>query len=43
MSVRGETAKKWGKRAGIVAFLIFLAKGLMWLAVLVGAWWAVNR
>lgn len=26
-------ARKWTKRAGIIAFLFFLGKGLVWLAL----------
>ena len=43
MSDRTELAKKWGKWAGIVAFLFFLVKGLLWLGVIVSAWWAIDR
>jgi hypothetical protein len=43
MSDRSESAKKWGKRAGFVAFLFFLIKGLIWLGVIAGAWWAIDR
>ena len=36
-------ARKWAKRAGIVAFLFFLGKGLVWLGVLAaGAYYALN-
>ena len=36
-------ARKWAKRAGIVAFLFFLGKGLVWLAVIAaGAYYALN-
>jgi hypothetical protein len=36
-------ARKWTKRAGIIAFLFFLGKGLIWLGLLVfGAYYAVN-
>ena len=36
-------ARKWAKRAGIVAFLFFLGKGLIWLGVLAaGAYYALN-
>jgi hypothetical protein len=34
-------ARKWTKRAGIVAFLFFLAKGLFWLGlVILGAYYS---
>lgn len=33
--------RKWGKRAGIAAFLFFTIKGLVWLALAaVGAYYA---
>lgn len=36
-------ACKWTKRAGIIAFLFFLGKGLMWLGVAAaGAYYALN-
>lgn len=36
-------AIKWTKRAGIIAFLFFLGKGLLWLGILaVGAYYALN-
>lgn len=36
-------ARKWAKRAGIVAFLFFLSKGLIWLGLLAaGAYYALN-
>jgi len=28
----------WLKRIGIVGFLFFLVKGLVWVAVAIGAW-----
>jgi len=32
-------ARKWAKRAGIITFLFFLGKGLIWLGVFAaGAW-----
>jgi len=33
---------RWGKRAGVIAFLFFFIKGLAWLAVPVAlaTWWA---
>jgi len=32
-------ARKWAKRAGIITFLFFLGKGLIWLGVAAaGAW-----
>jgi hypothetical protein len=36
-------ARKWTKRAGIIAFLFFLGKGLAWLGVAaVGAYYTFN-
>ena len=36
-------ARKWTKRAGIIAFLFFLGKGLLWLGVLAaGAYYSFN-
>lgn len=36
-------ARKWTKRAGIIAFLFFLGKGLIWLGALAaGAYYAFN-
>lgn len=36
-------ARTWVKRAGIVAFLFFLGKGLIWLAAIAaGAYYAFN-
>ena len=36
-------ARTWAKRAGIVAFLFFLGKGLIWLGLLAaGAYYAMN-
>jgi hypothetical protein len=32
------TNAKWPRRLGRVAFLVFLVKGLMWLAVVAAAW-----
>ena len=43
MSAGSENVKKWGKRAGLVAFLIFLVKGLVWLGLAASAWWAIDR
>ena len=35
-------ARRWAKRAGIVAFLFFLGKGLIWLGFLAaGAYYAL--
>jgi hypothetical protein len=37
------TASKWTKRAGIIAFLFFLGKGLVWLGIAAaGAYYALN-
>lgn len=30
---------KWPKRLGVVGFLFFFGKGLLWLAMLAVAWW----
>ena len=36
-------ARKWTKRVGVIAFLFFLGKGLVWLGVLAaGAYYALN-
>lgn len=36
-------ARKWTKRAGYIAFLFFLGKGLVWLGVAAaGAYYALN-
>lgn len=36
-------ARKWTKRAGTIAFLFFLGKGLVWLGVAAaGAYYAFN-
>ena len=36
-------ARKWTKRAGIIAFLFFLGKGLAWLGLVVaGAYYSLN-
>ena len=36
-----SAAAKWTKRAGIIAFLFFLGKGLVWLGIAaVGAYYA---
>jgi hypothetical protein len=29
----GKIDRKWAKRAGIIAFLFFLGKGLVWLGI----------
>lgn len=37
------SARKWTKRAGIIAFVFFLGKGLVWLGVAVaGAFYALH-
>ena len=42
-SKRKCPARKWTKRAGIIAFLFFLGKGLIWLGVLAaGAYYTFN-
>ena len=36
-------ARKWTKRAGTIAFLFFLGKGLVWLgAIAAGAYYTFN-
>lgn len=36
-------ARKWTTRAGIIAFLFFLGKGLLWIgAVVAGAYYTFN-
>ena len=35
-------ARKWTKRAGIIAFIFFLGKGLLWLSAIAGAYYAFN-
>ncbi len=36
-------ARKWTKRAGIIAFLFFLGKGLVWLGIAAaGAYYTFN-
>ena len=36
-------ARKWTKRAGIIAFAFFVGKGLVWLGVAVaGAYYALH-
>ncbi|MBX3281772.1 MAG: hypothetical protein KF756_04765 [Acidobacteria bacterium] len=36
-------ARKWTKRVGIIAFLFFLGKGLVWLGVVAaGAYYATR-
>jgi len=36
-------ARTWAKRAGIIAFLFFLGKGLIWLGVIAaGAYYTFN-
>jgi hypothetical protein len=40
---RNCPARSWAKRAGIIAFLFFLGKGLVWLGVIAaGAYYAMN-
>jgi hypothetical protein len=33
---RFNNAKKWFKKLGLVGFLFFFIKGLIWLAILLG-------
>jgi len=36
-------ARKWTKRAGIIAFILFLGKGLLWLGLAAaGAYYTFN-
>ena len=35
---KGNMKKKWLKRLGLIGFLFFLLKGLMWIALFVLAW-----
>jgi len=35
-------ARKWTKRAGIIAFLFFLGKGLLWLGMLIAGYYALR-
>ena len=36
-------ARKWSRRAGILAFMFFLGKGLLWLgALILGAYYTLN-
>lgn len=36
-------AREWTKRAGIIAFIFFLGKGLVWLGLAAaGAYYALN-
>ena len=37
-----SAARKWTKRAGIVAFLFFLGKGLLWLGLLIAGYYALR-
>ncbi|MBX3380247.1 MAG: hypothetical protein KF805_09120 [Phycisphaeraceae bacterium] len=41
-SRRPTWALRWGKRAGVIAFMFFFVKGLAWLVVPVAlaAWWS---
>jgi len=35
-------ARKWTKRAGIIAFIFFLGKGLIWLGAIAGVYYTLN-
>ena len=35
-------ARRWTKRAGIIATLFFLGKGLLWLGAIAGAYYTLN-
>jgi hypothetical protein len=38
-----ENSRRWTRRAGIIAFLFFLGKGLVWLGVAAaGVYYSVN-
>ena len=40
---RTIAARKWTKRAGIIAFIFFLGKGLLWLgAIALGAYYTLQ-
>lgn len=41
-TARPAWVARWGKRAGIIAFMFFFIKGLAWLVVPVAlaTWWA---
>ncbi len=40
---RTSSARKWTKRAGKIAFLFFLAKGVIWLGIAAaGAYYTLN-
>ena len=40
---QAHPAHKWAKRMSIIAFLFFLAKGLLWLgAIIAGAYYTLN-
>ena len=42
-TVTTTKARKWGKRAGIAAFLFFFLKGMAWLGIAAaGAYYAMN-
>ena len=42
-TTKSFAVRKWGKRAGLIAFLFFLGKGLIWLAIAVaGFYYALN-
>jgi hypothetical protein len=44
ISNRKCPARTWAKRAGIIAFLFFLGKGLVWLGLLAaGAYYALSN
>lgn len=36
-------AKKWLKRVGVLGFLFFLIKGLVWIAIGVAAYFSVTK
>lgn len=36
-------ARKWTKRAGVIAFLFFLGKGLLWLGAFAAGAYYINH
>lgn len=36
------TLSRWIKRFGVAGLLFFIIKGLLWLAVFIGAGWAIT-
>lgn len=42
-SIASGAASRWAKRGGIVLFLFFLAKGLVWLGILAAAGFGATK